>query len=125
DIVQEEPGRADQSTRGMLTVHAALVTKCIEKWGTAQQKTKWLKELIIGKTIGCYALTEPEAGSDAAAIQTIAKKTSGGYSISGEKIWITNANIAGLAIVFAKLESLSKEKPHRQITAFLVPTNSK
>lgn len=124
-LVYEELGRACSSVRGFLTVHSSLVMQCINKWGTDTQKKKYLPMLAKGEIIGCYALTEPEAGSDAASIQTIAARVGdAGYQLSGEKIWITNGNIAHLAIVFAKLDSLQTEKPHQKITAFLVPLDA-
>jgi butyryl-CoA dehydrogenase len=124
-LVYEELGRADQSVRGFMTVHSSLVMQCINQWGTPEQKQKYLPLLARGEIIGCYCLTEPEAGSDAASIQTTAKSLSGiGYVLNGEKIWITNGNIARLAIVFAKQDTLSDKKPHEQITAFLVPLES-
>jgi butyryl-CoA dehydrogenase len=124
-LVYEELGRACSSTRGFLTVHSSLVAQCINAWANAEQKTKWLPLLTSGKNIGCYCLTEPEAGSDAASIQTTGTKTDGGYELNGEKIWITNANIADLAIVFAKYETDEDLKPHQKITAFLVETKTK
>lgn len=124
-LVYEELGRACSSVRGFLTVHASLVSQCINAWGSDAQKSTWLPELTSGRAIGCYCLTEPEAGSDAASIQTSATRTDGGYLLNGEKIWITNANIARLAIVFAKVDATDPdEKPHKRITAFVVPTDA-
>src|SRR5262249_32594359 len=71
--------------------------------------------------IGCYCLTEPEAGSDAASMRTIAREESGTYVLDGEKIWITNGNVAGLALVFATRDP---EARHRGVCAFLIETNS-
>ena len=121
-LVYEELGRACSSVRGFLTVHSSLVLQSIYAWGTDVQKKKFLPMLASGEIIGCYALTEPEAGSDAASIRMIANKSSDGdtYSLDGEKIWITNGNIARLAIVFAKLDTLHEKKSHEQVTAFLV-----
>jgi len=119
-LVYEELGRGCSSVRGFLTVHSSLVMQCINAWGSEEQKKKYLPMLASGETIGCYALTEPESGSDAASIQTTAVKNKAGYLLNGEKIWITNGNIARLAIVFARL-NIEKAKPHEQITAFLVP----
>lgn len=123
-LVYEELGRACSSVRGFLTVHSSLVSQCINAWANDEQKRKWLPLLTSGKHIGCYCLTEPEAGSDAASIQTTATKVEGGYELNGEKIWITNANIADLAIVFAKYDT-GEEKPHQKITAFIVETKTK
>jgi alkylation response protein AidB-like acyl-CoA dehydrogenase len=123
-LVYEELGRACSSVRGFLTVHSSLVSQCINAWASDEQKKKWLPLLTSAKNIGCYCLTEPEAGSDAASIQTTAKKVDGGYALNGEKIWITNANIADLAIVFAKYDTGEDLKPHQKITAFLVETKT-
>jgi len=123
-LVYIELGRACSSVRGFMTVHSSLVMQCIEQNGSEKQKKEFLPQLASAKKIGCYCLTEPEAGSDAGSIQTKAEKTKGGYILSGEKIWITNANLAHLAIVFAKLPAAEGAKPHSSITAFLVDTNS-
>ncbi len=123
-LVYEELGRACSSTRGFMTVHSSLVMQCIAQWGSAEQKAKYLPKLSKGELIGCYCLTEPEAGSDAASIKTHAVPSGDGYTLHGEKIWITNGNIASLGIVFAKLPQLEGEKPHSAITAFLVELNS-
>jgi len=125
-LVYEELGRACSSVRGFLTVHASLVMQCINMWGSDDQKQQLLPKLANGEWIGCYCLTEPEAGSDAASIQTQATPQGEGYLLNGEKIWITNANIAHLAIVFTRLNTpeMENKKPHERITAFLVPTNT-
>ncbi len=120
-LIYEELGRACSSVRGCMTVHSSLAMQCIYQWGTEEQKQNYLSAMARGETIGCYALTEPEAGSDAASIQTTAKKSrDGNYALTGEKIWITNGNIAPIGIVFAKLDTLSEKKSHEQITAFIV-----
>jgi alkylation response protein AidB-like acyl-CoA dehydrogenase len=124
-LIYEELGRACSSVRGFMTVHSSLVMQCIYQWGTSEQKQNYLPAMARGEAIGCYALTEPEAGSDAASIQTTAKKSSNGnYELTGEKIWITNGNIARIGIVFAKLDSLREKKPHEQVTAFIVRLNN-
>jgi alkylation response protein AidB-like acyl-CoA dehydrogenase len=123
-IIYEELGRACSSTRGFMTVHTSLVMQCIEQQGSESQKKEFLPKLAKAEMIGCYALTEPEAGSDAASIQTKAEKTKGGYILNGEKIWITNGGIANVAIIFAKLPQTADAKKHTSITAFLVDTNS-
>ena len=123
-LIYEELGRACSSVRGFMTVHTSLVMQCINQWGSEEQKQKYLPAMARGDVIGCYALTEPEAGSDAASIQTTATKNQAGYSLNGEKIWITNGNIANIAIVFVKLDTLKEKKQHEQITAFLVPLNA-
>jgi butyryl-CoA dehydrogenase len=129
-LIYEELGRACSSVRGFMTVHSSLVMQCINTWGTDEQKSRYLPAMASGEVIGCYALTEPEAGSDAASIQTTAKKSesSNSYQLNGEKIWITNGNIARIAIVFAKVgleaPTYAEKKPHEQVTAFIVRLNN-
>ncbi len=121
-IVYEELGRVCSSTRGFLAVQVGLVAQCILDWGSEEQKRKWLPRLCSMESIGCYGLTEPEAGSDVASIQTRAVLDEGGTTgrITGEKWWITNGTIADVGIVFARTsEPDDPRKPHRGITAFL------
>ena len=120
-LVSEELGRADSSVRGFVSVHAGLVSLCIEHWGSAEQKRAFLPKLATGEMIGCYCLTEPNAGSDAAAMETTCREDGDDWVISGEKIWITNAPDAHLAIVFATMD---RSLRHRGICAFLVPTDT-
>jgi len=117
----EELGRADSSVRGMLTVHTSLVSQCLLQWGTPQQKALHLPRLAHAEVIGCYCLTEPNAGSDAASLETTATPDGDDYVLRGEKLWITNGNQAGLAIVFANADPSQK---HRGICAFLVDPTS-
>jgi alkylation response protein AidB-like acyl-CoA dehydrogenase len=119
-LVAEELGRVDSSVRGFLTVHAGLVTLCLRDWATHEQQRRYLPRLANGELIGCYCLTEAEAGSDAASIQTTAHEEDGNYILNGEKIWITNGNVAGLAIVFATRDPAAR---HRGICAFLIETD--
>jgi butyryl-CoA dehydrogenase len=126
-LLCEELGRADSSVRGFLTVHAGLVAGCIQEWGTPEQKARYLPRLVSGEWIGCYALTEANAGSDAAGIESSATRGEEGYVLNGEKIWITNGLSASLAIVFARVpiddgQPTPRERRHAGITAFLVET---
>lgn len=118
-LICEELGRIDSSVRGFLTVHTSLVCLCIQEWGTEDQKQRYLPRLADGEWIGCYALTEPEAGSDAASMETSAILDGDSYILNGEKIWITNGASANLALVFATRERAAR---HRGICAFLVET---
>jgi alkylation response protein AidB-like acyl-CoA dehydrogenase len=120
-LCYEELGRADSSVRGFMTVHTSLVSQCILTWGTEAQKRKYLPKLISGEWIGCYCLTEPNAGSDAASMESTAAETSDGFTLNGEKIWITNGGIAQLALVFASRDRSAK---HKGICAFLVETDT-
>lgn len=120
-LVCEELGRADSSVRGFLTVHASLVAGCIRDWGSDEQKRTYLPRLARGEAIGCYCLTEPNAGSDAASMETTARAEGDDYLLDGEKIWITNGNLADLAIVFATRDPAAR---HKGVCAFLVPTDT-
>lgn len=120
-LVYEELGRADSSVRGFLAVHAGLVSLCIRDWGSEAQKQRYLPRLASGEWIGCYCLTEPNAGSDAASMETTAREEEDCFVLNGEKIWITNGNIADLAIVFATHDRAAR---HKGICAFLVETNT-
>jgi len=120
-LCYEELGRADSSVRGFMTVHTSLVSQCILAWGTEEQKRKYLPKLISGEWIGCYCLTEPNAGSDAASMESMATENGDGFTLDGEKIWITNGGTAQLALVFA---SRDRSARHKGICAFLVETDT-
>lgn len=120
-LCYEELGRVDSSVRGFMTVHTSLVSQCILQWGTEEQKQELLPRLVRGEMIGCYCLTEPNAGSDAASMESTAMLNGDEYVINGEKIWITNGGLAHLAIVFANADPGLK---HKGICAFLVPTDT-
>jgi butyryl-CoA dehydrogenase len=119
-LVMEELGRADSSVRGIVSVNLGLVGKTIVRWGAEEQKQEWLPRLVSGDALGCYALTEPEAGSDPASLRMRAERDGGDWLLSGSKIFITLGSWAGLALVFAR----SGGEGARGITCFLVPTNS-
>lgn len=120
-LCYEELGRVDSSVRGLITVHTSLVSQCILAWGTDAQKKNVLPKLARGEWLGCYCLTEPNAGSDAAGMESTATQDGDGFVLNGEKIWITNGGIADIAIVFASADRTLK---HKGICAFLVETNT-
>lgn len=120
-LLCEELGKADSSVRGFLTVHASLVSLCIRDWGTEEQKRHYLPRLATGELIGCYALTEPNAGSDAASMESTAREEDKHYILNGEKIWITNGPSAHVAIVFA---SRDRSERHKGICAFIVKADT-
>ena len=120
-LVAEEIGRVDGSVRGFLAVDVGLVAQTIADFGTVEQKARWLPELVAGAVVGCFALTEPGAGSDAAAISTRAWEADGMVALEGEKHWITNARMAHLALVFANADPAAGKKG---IECFLVPTDT-
>ena len=92
----------DSGLRSFVSVQTSLAMYAIWRYGSEAQKEKWLPEMAAGRVIGCFGLTEPEHGSDPGAMETRAVRTQEGWSISGRKLWITNAQIAHLAIVWAR-----------------------
>ncbi len=116
-IVAEEIGRVDSSLRGTYSVQVSLVELPIFKFASEEQKQKYLPRLTSGEWIGCFGLTEPDAGSDPASMRTTAVEDGDYYVLNGQKTWITNAGIADIAIVYAKTDL---EAGARGITAFLV-----
>ncbi len=120
-LVTEEIGRACSSMRTVLSVTSSLVALTILKWGTEEQKRKYLPRLASGEIIGCFGLTEPDAGSDAANMSTTAKKDGKNWLLNGNKMWISNGGIAKMAIIFAQTD---KSLKHKGIAAFLVDTDT-
>jgi alkylation response protein AidB-like acyl-CoA dehydrogenase len=120
-LIVEQIGRADSSARTVVSVVTSLVGGSIERWGSEEQKREWLPRLCSGEALGCFGLTEPDTGSDAANLRTRATKTDSGWSISGQKMWISLANFSEVALIFAQTDP---EKKHRGLACFLVPTDS-
>ncbi|MGA3324697.1 MAG: acyl-CoA dehydrogenase [Terriglobia bacterium] len=112
----EEFSRVDASAGVVIDVQNTLVNNALQKWGTEAQKQKFLPRLVRD-TLGAYALSEPNAGSDAFALATRAREDGSDYLLNGRKLWITNAKEAGLFIVFA---NVNPEAGYRGITAFLI-----
>ena len=104
-LVAREIERIDSGYRSMASVQSSLVMFPIEAYGSEEQKHKFLPKLASGEFIGCFGLTEPDAGSDPAGMKTRAKKTEGGYVLNGSKMWISNAPIADVFVVWAKSEA--------------------
>ncbi len=104
-LVAREVERVDSGYRSMMSVQSSLVMYPINAYGSDAQKEKYLPKLARGELIGCFGLTEPDAGSDPAGMKTTAKKTDGGYVISGAKMWISNSPIADVFVVWAKSEA--------------------
>jgi butyryl-CoA dehydrogenase len=121
-LIVEAIGRADSSARTVVSVVTSLVSNPIEHWGTEEQKQRWLPGLTSGEILGCFGLTEPDTGSDAANLRTRATKTDSGWSLSGQKMWISLGNHAELALVFAQTDP---ELKHKGLAAFLVPTDTR
>jgi len=118
--VIEELGRVDNSVRGVVSVSAGLVGKTLGRWGSEAQREQWLPRLASGHTIGCFALTEPESGSDPGSLRTSATLgRGGGWRIDGSKVFITNGTWAGLALVFAR----TGPPGSGGLSCFLAPTD--
>ncbi|MDO7727866.1 MAG: acyl-CoA dehydrogenase family protein, partial [Loktanella sp.] len=103
-LVAREIERVDSGYRSMMSVQSSLVMYPIHAYGSEDQRKKYLPGLAAGTLIGCFGLTEPDAGSDPGGMKTVAKKTANGYRISGSKMWISNAPIADVFVVWAKSE---------------------
>ena len=104
-LVAREIERVDSGYRSMMSVQSSLVMYPIYAYGSEEQRRKYLPKLASGEWIGCFGLTEPDAGSDPAGMKTVAKKTADGYVLSGSKMWISNAPIADVFVVWAKSEA--------------------
>jgi butyryl-CoA dehydrogenase len=118
-LVSEEIGRVDGSLRGFLAVQGGLVAHVLARLATEDVRHRWLPGLVAGKTIGCFALTEPEAGSDAGAVRTHIREDGDDVVIDGEKHWITNGTIAQVALVFGSVDPAARTKG---IEGYVVPT---
>src|SRR5690625_1237213 len=116
-IAVEELSRVCASTGVTLSAHISLASWPIFTYGTEEQKQNFLKRLATGKSLGAYALSEPGAGSDVASMRMTAKKDGDDYVLNGNKVWITNGEVADIYVVFAKTDEDAK---HRGISAFIV-----
>ena len=104
-LVAREVERVDSGYRSMMSVQSSLVMYPIYAYGNENQRMKYLPKLSSGEWIGCFGLTEPDAGSDPAGMKTVAKKTDGGYVLNGSKMWISNSPFADVFVVWAKSEA--------------------
>lgn len=119
-LVIEELGRGDANVRSILSVHLGLVAGSIARWGTDAQKEEWLPKMATGEALGCFCLTEPDHGSDPATLEATAVREGDTYRINGSKIFITNGDIAGVALVMARTGGPGA----RGVSAFLVPCDT-
>ncbi|HEX8126370.1 MAG TPA: acyl-CoA dehydrogenase [Allosphingosinicella sp.] len=104
-LVAREVERVDSGYRSAMSVQSSLVMHPIDAYGSEEQKRRWLPGLATGALIGCFGLTEPDAGSDPGGMRTRAQKIDGGYRLSGSKMWITNSPIADVFVVWAKSDA--------------------
>jgi alkylation response protein AidB-like acyl-CoA dehydrogenase len=119
-LIVEQVGRGCSSMRTVVSVNTSLVSSSILRWGTEEQKHQYLPKLCSGEWLGCFGLTEPDTGSDAANLKTRARKTDTGWVINGSKMWISLGNHAKVALIFAQTDP---EKRHRGLACFLVDTD--
>jgi alkylation response protein AidB-like acyl-CoA dehydrogenase len=119
-LVLEELGRGDSSVRGIVSVSLGLVAKTIAAYGSDAHKRDWLRRLCGGDALGCFALTEPDTGSDAGSLRTAAVRDGDDWIVSGTKIFITNGTWADVVLVFARTGGPG----HRGVSAFLVPADA-
>ena len=119
-LIVEEIGRGCSAMRTVVSVVTSLVCSSIVRWGSEEQKQEWLPQLCSGEALGCFGLTEPDTGSDAANLKTRARQENGKWRISGGKMWISLGNYSKLALVFAQTDP---ELKHKGLAAFLVPTD--
>jgi glutaryl-CoA dehydrogenase len=117
-LVMQEMERGDSGVRSFASVQSALVMYPIYTFGSDAQKNKWLPALQKGEAIGCFGLTEPDAGSNPAAMRTRARRDGDGYVLNGEKMWITSGSIAQVAVIWAK-----NEEENGKVRGFLVETD--
>lgn len=121
-IVCEELERGDTSARVVMSVHSGLHSLTVLQWGTAEQKRRWLPSLATGAAVGGFALTEPDAGSDAVNIRTRAERSGDEYVLNGQKTWISLADYADRFLVIAVTDPNAKSKANG-LTAFIVERN--
>jgi glutaryl-CoA dehydrogenase (non-decarboxylating) len=113
-LITEEVARVHSAVRVAINMQIGPAL-ALFKFGNEEQKKKWIPPLVRGESVGCFAITEPDVGSDVAAIRTTATRTNGGYLLNGSKIWISNAPVADEGLVYA---STGKNQKHRGLSAF-------
>src|ERR1700745_3649925 len=119
-LVVEEVGRGCSAMRTVISVQTSLVCSAFLRWGTEEQKHHYLPKLCSGEWLGCFGLTEPDTGSDAANQKTRARRTDSGWVINGAKMWISMANYAKVALIFAQTDP---DLGHKGIACFIVDTD--
>jgi len=107
----------DSGVRSLVSVQGSLAMFAIHRWGSEEQKRQWLPQMAAGEAIGCFGLTEPDAGSDPGAMRTHARRDGSDWILGGQKMWITNGSVADIAVVWARTED--------GIRGFLVPSGTK
>lgn len=121
-LMMQELERGDSGVRSFASVQGALVMYPIHAFGSEEQKRAWLPRLASGEVVGCFALTEPDYGSDPGGMLTTARETGDGWVLNGTKMWITNGSTAHVAVVWAKTGDIGRRAG---IRGFIVPTDTK
>src|SRR5438105_71445 len=119
-LIVEEVGRGCSAMRTVVSVQTSLVCSAILRWGTEEQKQHYLPKLCSGEWLGCFGLTEPDTGSDAANQKTRARRDGDGWTLNGAKMWISMGNHAKVALVFAQTDP---ELAHKGVACFLIDTD--
>jgi alkylation response protein AidB-like acyl-CoA dehydrogenase len=119
-LIIEQVGRGCSAMRTVVSVQTSLVGSSLQRWGSEEQKQAWLPKLCAGDALGCFGLTEPDSGSDAASLRTRAERIDGGWRLSGQKMWISFGNYADFALIFAQTDPALE---HRGLACFIVPTD--
>ena len=120
-LIMQELERGDSGIRSFASVQGALVMYPICAFGSEEQRRRWLPELAAGRKVGCFGLTEPDYGSNPAGMITRARETDGGWVLNGAKMWITNASMADVAVVWAQTREIGDA---RGVRGFVVPTDT-
>jgi butyryl-CoA dehydrogenase len=140
-LIVEEIGRNDSAMRTVVSVVTSLVCSSLMRWGSEEQKQRWLPDLCAGEGLGCFGLTEPDTGSDASNLKTRAEKIDGGWRLTGGKMWISLGNYSKLALIFAQTDpdlwrrdasssaqnagqDAPRRTPYKGLACFLVPTDA-
>src|SRR5438128_10756299 len=116
-LVCEELEYVDTVYRTVLSVHVGLVGMGLYTWATEEQKQEWLVPMASGRKLACYGLTEPNAGSDVASMQSTARRNGDGYVLNGQKVWVSDADTADFLLVFARTDAKAGS---RGVSAFMV-----
>ncbi len=124
-VALEEIARGDASVAVAMSVHNSLPTQMILANGTDLQKERWLKPMARGEMLGAFSLSEPDSGSDAAAMQAQARKTDGGWVLNGAKAWVTNGGFGDVVVTMVRTDQPANRRGSRGIGAFIVPTDTK
>ena len=123
-LTMEEIAYADGSASISMGVHNSLPTQMLLRWGSAEQKERWLKPMARGELLGAFALSEAEAGSDASGLAAQAVKTASGWKLNGMKAWVTNGGTADVVLLMARTDQPGARKGAKGISAFIVPTTT-